>query len=47
LDDPICGTGSITSAYLPWSDEGNVEEQWDVRGEPMSVYIFKNKEFRA
>jgi hypothetical protein len=40
---PICGTGSTTSAYRPWSDEGNVDEQWDMRGEPMSVYIFKNK----
>jgi hypothetical protein len=36
---PICGTGSI-SAYRSWSDEVNVEEQWDVRGERMTVYIY-------
>jgi hypothetical protein len=40
---PICGTSSITYVYFSWSDEGNVEEQWNVTGERLSVYIFKNK----
>jgi hypothetical protein len=33
----------IIAACHSWSDEGDVEEQWDVRGERLSIYILENK----
>jgi hypothetical protein len=39
----ISGARIIIAACHSWSDEGNVEEQWDVRGERLSIYILENK----
>jgi hypothetical protein len=52
---PMCGANnddsdreiregySTMSTRVSWSDEGDVEEQWDVRGERLSIYILENK----
>jgi hypothetical protein len=39
----ISGACISVAACLSWSDEGDVEEQWDVRGERLSIYILENK----
>jgi hypothetical protein len=39
----IAGARIIISACSSWSDEGDVEEQWDVRGERLSIYVLENK----
>jgi hypothetical protein len=39
----ISGARIIIATCHSWSDEGDVEEQWDVRGERLSIYILENK----
>jgi hypothetical protein len=39
----ISGARIIIAACRSWSDEGDVEEQWDVRAERLSIYILENK----
>jgi hypothetical protein len=40
---PICGAHSIIDACHSLVDEGDVEEQRDVRGERLSIYTSKTK----
>jgi hypothetical protein len=39
----ISGAHIIIAACRSWSDKSYVEEQWDVRGERLSIYILENK----
>jgi hypothetical protein len=43
----ICGVRSTIALCRSWSDGGDGEEQWDVMGERLIVYIFEKKWFRT